>query len=218
MNFTCPICNKQFTDSDKRKYCSKQCQTKGITKPNEERLCSCGCGAKLIRKRFSKLHPKSYVRGHQFKGKLNYNWKSGRYTATESGYVFVNDKIHPNADRRGYVREHIKIMTEFIGRALCEGEVVHHKNGNKQDNRIENLELMKLEDHLSLHHKGVIKPNSIKNLKPRKKQVKPTPARRCGCGCGTLIQRQYFNPKYPISYIRNHHIRGDNNPKRKLKP
>lgn len=40
-----------------------------------------------------------------------------------------------------YIFEHILIMEDFIGRPLLEGENVHHINGVKDDNRIDNLEL-----------------------------------------------------------------------------
>lgn len=48
---------------------------------------------------------------------------------------------HPNAQAQGYVFEHIAVMTELIGRPLRAAENVHHKNGEKTDNRPGNLEL-----------------------------------------------------------------------------
>ena len=56
-----------------------------------------------------------------------------------------------NANHKGYVYEHRFILEKKIGRPLQKGEVVHHKNLGRLDNRIENLQLMSEKEHRRLH-------------------------------------------------------------------
>jgi HNH endonuclease len=71
----------------------------------------------------------------------NGNWKGGR-SKHKAGYVMIRIPHHPRArGNSGYVFEHILVMEEVLGRFLRLEESVHHRNGVRNDNRPENLEL-----------------------------------------------------------------------------
>ena len=91
------------------------------------------------------------------KGKPGTHFKGGRHV-DNCGYVNRWMPEHPNANKNGYVREHRYLMAEKIGRPLRADEDVHHINGVKSDNRIENLELMLKSEHTRHHATGRLKP------------------------------------------------------------
>jgi len=71
------------------------------------------------------------------------------------GYRLVHLPNHPSANSRGDVLEHRLIVMEKIKRILKPNEIVHHRNGIKTDNRIENLEII-LQYPKGGFHKGEI--------------------------------------------------------------
>ncbi len=80
---------------------------------------------------------------------FNPNWKGGTYK--KEGYVFIRQPNHPKATQRGYIAEHILVVEKCLGRYLDNGEIVHHVNGKVNDNRIENLEVMRKPEHYWWH-------------------------------------------------------------------
>ena len=82
------------------------------------------------------------------------NWNGGIMHHTE-GYILILKPEHPFCTKNGYVFEHRLVMEKHLGRYLKQKEVIHHINGNRSDNRIENLQLTNKKDHTSKHHKGI---------------------------------------------------------------
>lgn len=113
--------------------------------PIEVRECF-ACGRKFPAYRIGTKHCSrkclGATKGKSQIGEAHHNWK-GRSTSLD-GYVTVKAHGHPSANKLGYIREHRLVMEEMIGRQLEPHERVHHKNGDRGDNRPENLELWKV--------------------------------------------------------------------------
>ena len=87
------------------------------------------------------------------RGEKSPNWKGG--TQILGGYRY----IHQGGSR--YKAEHRIVMEKHISRELGADEIIHHKNGSKQDNRVENLEIV-----LRSTHRGNVKcPHCLKEFK-----------------------------------------------------
>jgi hypothetical protein len=123
----------------------------------KEKLCACGCGKTIQVKKWhlnpSKREP-TYLRGHCQKGNKR-GWKTGEIKDS-NGYILIYQPDHPakNCQGKGYVKRSRLVVERFLGRYLEPDEVVHHINMVRDDDRIENLRVMSISSHLSLHHKG----------------------------------------------------------------
>lgn len=97
---------------------------------------------------------KTYDSGSANTGERHYAWK-GRLV-DKDGYVLIHRKGHPNARKHThYVFEHRLVIEEALGRILLPTEVIHHKDGNKQNNDPSNLQLFQNNgEHLEVDLKG----------------------------------------------------------------
>jgi hypothetical protein len=96
-----------------------------------------------------------------YKGENHPMWK-GRIKRT--GYWYIFKPEHPNAGKQKYIAEHRLVMEKHIGRILDKKEVVHHKNHDITDNRIENLELFKSNgEHAAKAHADIFEKQKILN-------------------------------------------------------
>jgi len=95
-------------------------------------------------------------RSERYTGKANPNWQEGR--SNKDGYVYVRVKEGAPGKGKGafYRGEHIVVWERANGKPLPKGWVVHHLNGTKDDNRIENLVAMPRQNHHS-HPRDALK-------------------------------------------------------------
>lgn len=157
----CEYCGREFTKPDnlslpqwaKRRFHSRACAQAANRKPKETKVCE-GCGEVFERQPNTgdanwagrKYHNLDCARkrGKNYRGEKHWSWKGGR-SLDPTGYVRVRmEDDHPFVEMRlahGYVQEHRLVMAEHLGRPLRTNETVHHKNGVRDDNRVENLEL-----------------------------------------------------------------------------
>ena len=78
---------------------------------------------------------------------------------------------HPYANARGMVRWHRFVVENHLGRLLNRGEVVHHKNERKDDNRIENLEIMTVSQHRKYHSKDNLYKKGFKKHEAQTEKI-----------------------------------------------
>lgn len=104
--------------STKVEHICQNCPTKFYPKANSRgKFCSVVCKVDFARKNYRGMTSEGYIR------------------------IYPPSRDYPGTDSMGRILEHRFVMQEAVGRALLSSETVHHLNGNKVDNRIENLEL-----------------------------------------------------------------------------
>jgi len=141
----CLQCKKEYRVNPSRvkneKYCSTECRKKYRKELLKQTCVQC---AKEFYKQDKTICCTMKCRSLYFSGKNSHAYKTGK-SIQSTGYSLVLTGI------KKYEFEHRRRMEIAIGRKLKRGEIVHHLNGIKTDNRFENLLLMNKADHDRMH-------------------------------------------------------------------
>jgi hypothetical protein len=165
LNKTCPDCNVKFKKGGK--YCCNCARSRRL-KERGQQTCSKCCrkglliiniglnlctkcerirkdieipGYKENRMKVNRRFSRKYKGWNDEdldkppKEKSTGKWKN------KEGYIILYKKGHPNSNKNDCIQEHTYVMSNYLNRPLMDRESVHHKNGIRDDNRIENLEL-----------------------------------------------------------------------------
>ena len=142
----CAFCGKTFHFKKKEAmYCSAKCSFAARSKPL---ICEI-CGAEFVR-------PPCHATGHRYcsrectskamsiynTGENHPNWNGGVWHS--EGYIF-------NRVNGTYKGVHRLVMERHIGRKLSDDEIIHHLDGNKTNNSIENLVIVSRSEHIEIH-------------------------------------------------------------------
>jgi len=160
----CKICSKSFITTLERikfgrgKYCSRECQFKGMFKQDKVICSICDKLFTLSHSRAIK-HKRHYCsKSCRIEGSKRFDIKRlNDYIKKESSKWLGMGKKGKSISIDGYyvysdVKVHRTIMERYLKRKLLPTEIVHHINGDKLDNRIENLEILSRSQHNKKHH------------------------------------------------------------------
>lgn len=139
------------------KGCDRSCHTKGLCRshyqqkrrgngltPLKERSkrSSCiECEKSVYARNLCRYHYDQRRRGRSRKKNKRIPGTPGAFFKNSCGYSVCFFPEHPQSTKGGLVTEHRLVMERMLGRPLLSEETVHHKNGIRDDNRCENLEL-----------------------------------------------------------------------------
>ena len=164
----------------------------GVPCARIKRMVPCACGG--LKERMARQCRRCASRRA---GPRNPNWKGGRVVAS-NGYVLLRMPGHHLADVRGYVYEHRLVAEQILGRRLKPGEISHHKNGFKADNRPENIEVVESQHHHRVAHRTV---GFTRRLPGEQNRII-----ECACGCGHDLPK-FDSSGRPRKFISGHNTR-----------
>ena len=170
MIIKCQVCDEEFTTYPSKvkkgrgQFCSRECYAKALSK----RMTGKGhpmYGRHHRPDSIAKMRRKAQARAENQTGENSPQWKGGRHYS--HGYLMValsslspqeQETLGIMATRSAgrYIPEHRLVMARHLGRPLTKAERVHHVNGVKDDNRIENLELHASNRSHTIRHKELM--------------------------------------------------------------
>ncbi|MBT7755447.1 MAG: HNH endonuclease [Candidatus Magasanikbacteria bacterium] len=140
-NFTCDSCSAFF------------CRAKGTVDPvrlsdDYNHVCN-DCGASAAAKMLAAHRAKKILERYEI-GEVRETWD--QYNVV---FVGLDDNfITRNGGGRYWARQHTYVMESHLGRSMAKGEVVHHIDGDKKNNKLENLVTMTVQEHNNCHAKS----------------------------------------------------------------
>lgn len=130
--------------------------------------------------------------------------QNGSGSVSKNGYVYLFKPDHPNAYKNGKIPEHVFVLSRHLGRPLSDNEYVRHKNNIRNDNRLENLELVQKRDKCSIKNcDGRCQYNNLycaKHWRRLNTNGSPEKTKRAENGTGSVTSfgyRRIWKPDHP---------------------